>query len=106
MDGGVLSRLDDDPRLPKKWGKFTSVNDPTAGSHNLDNLTKPRGHRGRSNAGFNPAGGEEVRWFAPELASDHIVQGFRNRDIRAGLLTGSRNDSLRQRRHAAIGRLL
>ena len=40
------------------------------------------------------------------LAGDHIAQGFRNQDIRAALYTESRNDPLRQRHSAAVGRLL
>ncbi len=85
---------------------LAAVDDPTPGYDDLKKLTEPQRHQGRSYAGFNPAREQEVRLFAAVLAGDHIAQGFRNQDIRAALYTASRNDPLRQRHSAAVGRLL
>src|SRR5271165_4037304 len=85
---------------------LAAVDDPTPGYDDLRRLTEPQRHNGRSYAGFNPAREEEVRLFAAVLAGDHAAQGFRNEQIRAALYTPSRNDPLRHRRSAAVGRLL
>jgi hypothetical protein len=85
---------------------LAAVDDPTPGYDDLKQLTEPQRHHGRSYAGFNPAREEEVRLFAAVLAGDHVAQGFRIEHIRAALYTESRNDPLRHRRSAAIGRLL
>src|SRR5437762_13390869 len=82
------------------------VDDPAPAYDDLRKLTERQRHKGRSYAGFNPAREEETRLFAAVLAGDHIAQGFRNQDIRAALYTESRNDPLRQRHSAAVGRLL
>jgi len=85
---------------------LAAIDDPTPGYDELKKLTEPQRHQGRSYAGFNPAREDEVRLFAAVLAGDHIAQGFRNQDIRVALYTESRNDPLRRRRSAAVGRLL
>jgi hypothetical protein len=85
---------------------LAAVDDPTPVYDDLKKLTEAQRHQGRSYAGFNPAREQEVRLFAAVLAGDHIAQGFRNQDIRAALYTESRNDLLRQRHSAAVGRLL
>lgn len=85
---------------------LAAVDDPTPAYDELKKLTEPQRHHGRSYAGFNPARQDAVRLFAAVLAGDHIAQGFRNQDIRAALYTESRNDPLRQRHSAAVGRLL
>jgi hypothetical protein len=85
---------------------LAAVDDPTPSYDDLKKLTERQRHQGRSYAGFNPAREEEARLFAAVLAGDHIAHGFRNHDIRAALYTESRNDPLRQRHSAAVGRLL
>jgi hypothetical protein len=85
---------------------LAAVDDPTPGYDDLKTLTERQRQEGRSYAGFNPAREEEARLFAAVLAGDHIAQGFRNQDIRAALYTEPRDDPLRQRRSAAVGRLL
>ena len=85
---------------------LAAVDDPTPSYDALKQLTERQRHKGRSYAGFNPAREEEVRLFAAVLAGDHIAQGFRNQDIRAALYSASRQDPLRQRHSAAVGRLL
>ncbi len=85
---------------------LAAVDDPTPGYDELKQLTEPQRHQGRSYAGFNPARAAEVRLFAAVLAGDHLAQGFRNRDIRAALYTELRQDPLRHRHSAAVGRFL
>lgn len=85
---------------------LAAVDDPTPAYDELKQLTEPLRHKGRSYAGFNPAREEDCRLFAAVLAGDHIAQGFRNQDIRLALFSGSRQDPLRHRHSAAVGRLL
>jgi len=85
---------------------LAAVEDPTPGYEDLQTLTEPQRHDGRSSAGFNPAREVEVRLFAAVLAGDHIAQGFRNQDLREALYRESAHDPLRHRHSAAVGRLL
>jgi hypothetical protein len=84
---------------------LAAVEDPTPNYDDLKKLTDSVRQKERSFAGFNPAREEESRLFAAVLAGDHIVQGFRNKDIRASLFAESRRDQ-RQCHSAAVGRLL
>jgi hypothetical protein len=83
------------------------VDDPAPAYDDLRKLTERQRHQGRSYAGFNPAREEEAQLFAAILAGDHIVQGFRNKDIRMALHSDTpKGGKDRHRRAAAVGRLL
>jgi hypothetical protein len=83
------------------------VDDPTPAYNELAQLTEAQRHQGRSYAGFNPARAVEAGLLAAVLAGDHIVQGFRNGDIRGILYPGSTSSKRqRTRNSAAVGRLL
>jgi hypothetical protein len=83
---------------------LAAIDDPTPAYQDLRTLTERQRHNARSYAGFNPAREEEARWFAAVLAGDHIAQGFRNKDIRAALDTGTPKNP--RARSAAVGRML
>jgi hypothetical protein len=85
---------------------LAAVEDPTPRYDELKKLTERQRDKGRSYAGFNPAREEEARLFAAVLAGDHVVQGFRNKDIRAALYAERPSGRKRHRQSAAIGRLL
>jgi len=85
---------------------LAAVENPTPSYDELKKLTDPVRHKDRSYAGFNPAREEEARLFAAVLAGDHIVQGFRNKDIRANLYAEPVRGLEKHRQSAAIGRLL
>jgi hypothetical protein len=85
---------------------LAAVADPTPAYDDLKQLTERQRQKGRSYAGFNPARADEARLFAALLAGDHIMQGFRNKDIRVAFYAQLPSDSNRQRHSAAIGRIL
>ena len=82
------------------------VDDPAPAYQELRQLTEPKVVQGRSYAGFNPARREDVRLFMIVLDADHIARGFRNADIREPLFGDVRQERLRRRASAAVGRLL
>jgi hypothetical protein len=84
---------------------LAAVEDPTPSYDELKKLTERQRDKGRSYAGFNPAREDEARLFAAVLAGDYVVQGFRNKDIRAALYA-ERQSGNQRRQSAAIGRLL
>ena len=55
---------------------------------------------GRSHAGFNPASGRDVKLFGAVLDGNHLVQGFRNADIREALF-GLTDEAAGRRRQSA-----
>jgi hypothetical protein len=85
---------------------LAAVENPTPAYEDLQTVTEPRRHQGRSYAGFNPARVAEIRLFMAVLAGDHIAQGFRNQDIRLSLYAATRDKRQQQRQAAAVGRLL
>jgi hypothetical protein len=85
---------------------LAGVTDPTPAYDDLKQLTERKRQKGRSYAGFNPAREEEARLFAAILAGDHIMRGFRNKDIRTNLYAELSCDPDRRRHSAAIGRIL
>jgi hypothetical protein len=81
------------------------VDDPTPAYRELARLTEAKKVNERSFAGFNPGKVEHLRLFQAVLDGDHILQGFRNKDIRQALFKATDPEQTR-RQSAAIGRLL
>jgi hypothetical protein len=87
-------------------GALALVADPTPAYRAVERLAQAKTSGGRSYAGFNPAQRADVRLFEAVLRGEHLLQGFRNADIRR-LLHGEANDPQQRRRQsAAVGRLL
>jgi hypothetical protein len=82
------------------------VDDPAPAYEQLRQLTEPKLVQGRNSAGFNPARRADVALFTAVLAGDHVVRGFRNRDIREALFANSPAAEPQRRASAAVGRLL
>jgi hypothetical protein len=82
------------------------VNDPAPAYRQVHKLVQSKRHKKRSYAGFNPARRDHVRFFQAVLRGDHLVNGFRNADIRRLLHGEARAARTRRRQSAAVGRVL
>ena len=60
---------------------------------------------GRNYRGFNPAAAEEVALFKSVLRGEHVIQGFRNADIRHRLFKETEDGRERRRQSACVSRL-
>lgn len=82
------------------------VDDPSPAYEQVSELTEPKVHKGRSYKGFNPASQKDIQLFEAVMSGDHLIQGFRNADIR-NLLWGKCRDKNQRRCQAnAVTRLL
>ena len=85
---------------------LVGIKDPTQASAALDKMGKRASGKTRSHRGFNPADADDARLFKAVLGGQHVIAGFRNRDIRTALF-GSTDDPGVAKRHAArVTRLL
>lgn len=82
------------------------VDDPARAYRDTERLAQPKIVQGRSSAGFNPARRSDVLLFEAVLRGEHLLQGFRNADIRRVLYGEVKDSALRRRQSAAVGRLL
>jgi hypothetical protein len=83
------------------------VNPPSATAKQLDRVCDPVRFHGRRRRGLNPLRGEEQRLFFAALRGEHVLQGFRNRDVAQQLLGPAPADLAgRRRRTARVSRLL
>ena len=64
---------------------LVGVEDPSGAQRALEQLATKQRRAGRSLRGFNPADREDARLFAAVLRGEHVINGFRNRDIRQQL---------------------
>ncbi|MBI3455594.1 MAG: hypothetical protein HY002_07385 [Candidatus Rokubacteria bacterium] len=73
------------------------VDDPTPAYQALDPLAHPtRDGHGRSQRAFNPAAGADLRLFETVLPGEHLLHGFRNRDLRPRLFAPARQSDRQQ----------
>jgi hypothetical protein len=82
------------------------VDNPAPAYRQVEKLTEPVVVAGRSYAGFNPASGAAVTLFRAVLDGNHLVNGFRNADIRAILYRPAEDPRECRRQRAVVGRLL
>ena len=85
---------------------LSAVDDPGPAYHKVSELTEPKVHQGRSYKGFNPASRKDIRLFEVVMAGDHLLQGFRNADIRRGLWGRSSSRQQTRRQANQVTRLL
>jgi hypothetical protein len=85
---------------------LATVADPAPAYRQVERLSQPKRSGGRSYAAFNPAARPDVRLFEAVLRGEHLLNGFRNADIRRGLHGETRDSGVRRRQSAAVGRLL
>jgi hypothetical protein len=80
---------------------------PTATAQHLDRLCQPVRYHGRRRRGLNPLRAEEQELFFAALRGDHLLNGFRNRDLAEQLYPRPTKDSREQcRRTARVARLI
>ncbi|TMB93789.1 MAG: hypothetical protein E6J42_12380 [Chloroflexi bacterium] len=77
---------------------LANIQDPGAARRALDRMAAPAYPRRRR--GFNPADPDDARLFAAVLRGEHVIAGFRNRQVREALF-GPTDDRLTARRQAA-----
>jgi len=82
------------------------VDDPTAARRQIQALAEPVHHKGRSYRGFNPACAADLQIFAAVMRGEHLLQGFRNQDLRHHLAAPARTAPAARRISARISRLL
>jgi len=82
------------------------VTDPTAAYHEVSALAESKQSAGRRYAGFNPARRDDIRLFQAVLSGEHLLRGFRNRDVRVALWGDSRDITERHRQSHRVTRLL
>jgi len=76
------------------------IDDPSAARRALDRMAQSVGAKPRRHRGFNPADPDDARLFAAVLRGEHLISGFRNRQIRE-TLHGATTDPILARRQAA-----
>jgi hypothetical protein len=80
--------------------------DPSSARESLRTLAQPLRHNGRSHRGFNPACQNDLRLFAAIMRGEHLLSGFRNRDLRRHLFPETADPCAVRRHSAAASRLL
>ena len=65
------------------------VDNPAPAYRAMEQLAEPRHVEGRSTKPFNPVAKADVRLFSAVMQGQHVIQGFRNRDIRERLHPGT-----------------
>jgi len=83
------------------------VNPPSATAKQLDRVCDPVRFHGRRRRGLNPRRREEPRLFFAALRGEHVLPGFRNREVAQQLFGPAPADLAgRRRRTARVSRLL
>jgi len=83
------------------------VNPPSATAKQLDRVCDPVRFHGRRRRGLNPLRREEPRLFFAALRGEHVLPGFRNREVAQQLFGPAPADLAgRRRRTARVSRLL
>lgn len=82
------------------------VGAPAPTRHLLDPVSRRTMRSGRPFRGLRPISSDDARVFEALLSGEHLLQGFRNRDIRVALHGDLRNATERKRASARVTRLL
>jgi hypothetical protein len=81
------------------------VDDPTAGYQQVHQLVESKEVHHRRYSGFNPARVGDVQIFKAILHGDHLVQGFRNEDVRTKIYPRTRDPKQRRKHSTAVSRI-
>jgi hypothetical protein len=84
---------------------LAEVDDPTEARLELHKVAQSKRIDGRNYRGFNPAAADEVALFKSVLRGEHVIQGFRNADIRHRLFKETKDGGERRRQSACVSRL-
>lgn len=80
---------------------LAAVDKPTVTAKQLDRLCEPVPYQGRHRRGLNLLRADEQKLFFAVMKGDHLLNGFRNRDLVEHLYARSTTDSCEQRRRTA-----
>ena len=84
-----------------------AVDDPREAYGEVRSLTRGRTRNGRRARGFNPLREDDAQLFAAVLHGEHLLDGFRNKDIvRRIHPAAAKNKAERHRRSRRVTRLL
>jgi len=65
------------------------IEDPSATLKTLDRIAEPAKRNDRNVKGFNPVARNDVKLFKSVLRGEHVLRGFRNKDVRQKLFGNS-----------------
>lgn len=82
------------------------VEDTSHARQAIKKTAQPIRRGGRSYRGFNPAAESDVRLFAVVMRGEHLIAGFRNRDIRQHMYKPPKIPEHRRRQSSRVSRLL
>jgi hypothetical protein len=85
---------------------LAALDDPTEARLELRKVAQPRRVGGKSYRGFNPAAADDLALFESVLRGEHVIQGFRNADIRQRLFREVKDARERRRQSGSTSRLL
>lgn len=82
------------------------VSSPPPASKYLEKISHPVSLNNRSIRGFNPMASEDLHIFEAVMRGEHMLNGFRNRDIRTNLFGDSKTKTIRRSQSARTSRIL
>ena len=82
------------------------VHDPAPSYQQVERLAERKVVAQRSYASFNPASKDDVQLFRAVLAGDHLLNGFRNQDIRRRIFPRVTQPDHCRRLAAKVSRML
>lgn len=86
---------------------LAAASDNTDAIRVLDRHCRPIRNRGKRHPRLNPIGADDLALFRSALAGEHLINGFRNKDLQARLHTRPpRDDAEAKRRCAKTSRLI
>ena len=85
---------------------LAAVPDSDSSSRSISAVATPKRHNERSYRGFNPVAKNDLALFQAVMRGEHMISGFRNKDIRTRLFPKARNKLIERRQSAMTSRLL
>src|SRR5688572_23787912 len=85
---------------------LSAVDDPRPAYQEVAKLAEPKVQNGRSYKGFNPANRDDLRLFQAVMSGDHLLEGFKNQDIRNRLWGPCRDPKQQRQKANQVTRLL
>lgn len=81
------------------------VDDPAVAYRQLHLLVEPVRYKDRPSRGFNPASDGDIRLFSAVMRGEHMIEGFRNKNIRPHLFSPPKGLREARPQSAAVSRL-
>ena len=84
---------------------LAAVEDPASAIRELHQLAEPLRQNDRPYRGFNPASREDVQILTAIMRGEHILNGFRNKDVRCHLFPRPGDERETRRQGASVSRI-